>query len=282
MMLCPQPWPMPGKASYSQSTAIVGPSLPARAANAVSRPYTLRSTVKPPPSSMSHSSSAANRSSKSSSGCSWIRCDAAIRASAWRSTSASRRSLAASTSIAREATPPSNDDRQGVWLDTQGQGAGLTAVLPVEVDGPRAVELDLNGGCPTLVDPRVWQVLAVTKPRSHLQPVGEREIGLVNVEQPVVGVTLPADEPRPEKLGVHAGDHVPPPARPGHHMGHEHAEMPVEQDLAQVDRETHGLQGTQPRLVTAAPERAAQVAAQEPERGERTALRASPLDDRAR
>ena len=38
MMLWPQAWPMPGSASYSHSTAIVGPSDPARAANAVSSP----------------------------------------------------------------------------------------------------------------------------------------------------------------------------------------------------------------------------------------------------
>ena len=38
MMLCPQAWPMPGRASYSSSTAMVGPASPARAANAVSTP----------------------------------------------------------------------------------------------------------------------------------------------------------------------------------------------------------------------------------------------------
>ena len=38
MMLCPQAWPMPGSASYSQRKATRGPSVPARAANAVSTP----------------------------------------------------------------------------------------------------------------------------------------------------------------------------------------------------------------------------------------------------
>ena len=38
MMLWPQAWPMPGRASYSSSTAMVGPRSPARAANAVSTP----------------------------------------------------------------------------------------------------------------------------------------------------------------------------------------------------------------------------------------------------
>ena len=39
MMLWPHAWPTPGSASYSHSTATVGPSLPAVLSKAVSRPY---------------------------------------------------------------------------------------------------------------------------------------------------------------------------------------------------------------------------------------------------
>ena len=45
MMLWPHAWPMPGRASYSSSTAMVGPASPARAAKAVSTPKAPRSTV---------------------------------------------------------------------------------------------------------------------------------------------------------------------------------------------------------------------------------------------
>ena len=38
MTLCPQAWPMPGSASYSHSTAIVGTGRAGPAANAVSSP----------------------------------------------------------------------------------------------------------------------------------------------------------------------------------------------------------------------------------------------------
>ena len=38
MMLWPQAWPMPGRASYSQSTAMVGPAVPASARKAVGSP----------------------------------------------------------------------------------------------------------------------------------------------------------------------------------------------------------------------------------------------------
>ena len=39
MMLWPQAWPIPGRASYSHTTATTGPSpSPARASKAVSRP----------------------------------------------------------------------------------------------------------------------------------------------------------------------------------------------------------------------------------------------------
>ena len=49
MRLCPQPWPISGSASYSASTAIVGPSPPPpgmTARKAVSMPPTPRSTAK--------------------------------------------------------------------------------------------------------------------------------------------------------------------------------------------------------------------------------------------
>src|SRR5919198_877772 len=53
--LCPQAWPISGSASYSAQTTTRSGPWPVRAANAVGRPPTPRSTRRPAPSSASHS-----------------------------------------------------------------------------------------------------------------------------------------------------------------------------------------------------------------------------------
>src|SRR5262245_28336529 len=71
--LCPQAWPTAGRASYSAHTTTCSGPDPARAANAVARSPTPRSTSRPPPSSSSHSQAQACSSSKPSSGLAWMR-----------------------------------------------------------------------------------------------------------------------------------------------------------------------------------------------------------------
>lgn len=64
-MLCPQPWPISGSASYSDRIAIVGPSgVPHSARAAVSRPPTPTSTSTPWARARSASAATERRSSK--------------------------------------------------------------------------------------------------------------------------------------------------------------------------------------------------------------------------
>src|SRR5512132_3579747 len=71
--LCPQAWPTAGRASYSAHTTTCSGPDPARAANAVGRSPTPRSTWSPAPSSSSHSQALACSSSNPSSGLAWMR-----------------------------------------------------------------------------------------------------------------------------------------------------------------------------------------------------------------
>ena len=75
-----------------------------------------------------------------------------------------------------------------------------------------------------------------------------------------------------DELRVERDERPGPPAVPGHEMRDEEVEPAVDEHLADVDRERHGLRALQPRLVAAAAERAAQVAAEEAERRERPVL----------
>src|SRR5215204_4101160 len=100
--LCPQAWPTPGRASYSAHTTMCSGPDPARAANAVGRSPTPRSTSSPPPSSSSHSQAQARSSSNPSSGLAWIPWLRATSSSPARST----RSRAASLTSATCRPPP--------------------------------------------------------------------------------------------------------------------------------------------------------------------------------
>lgn len=73
MMLCPQAWPISGRASYSAQSTNRGPSRPQRATNDVSNPYAARQTSNPFDSKKWASSAEAKRSSKAVSGLSWMR-----------------------------------------------------------------------------------------------------------------------------------------------------------------------------------------------------------------
>src|SRR5437016_1710046 len=92
--LCPQAWPMPGRASYSAHTATTIGPLPAVAIRAVGRSHDPRSTSKPPAASDSPTQAAARSSSKASSGWEWmvwLRSRRPVRwASSWRWTRAFR------------------------------------------------------------------------------------------------------------------------------------------------------------------------------------------------
>ena len=72
MMLCPQAWPTPGRASYSAQTATtIGPD-PSSALKAVGRPATPVVTANPPSASASDVQAQARSSSKAVSGWSWM------------------------------------------------------------------------------------------------------------------------------------------------------------------------------------------------------------------
>src|SRR5215212_2704768 len=96
--LCPQACPTPGRASYSPHTTTCSGPDPARAANAVGRSPTPRSTSSPPPSSSSHSQAQACSSSNPSSGLAWIRWLRATSSSRACSTRSRAASLASATS----------------------------------------------------------------------------------------------------------------------------------------------------------------------------------------
>ena len=102
MMLCPQAWPMSGNASYSQSTATVGPSVvPTRASNAVDMSYAPRATSMWWSSSTPVSTSWAWCSRKLSSGLAWIECDSSSSAGVRRSISSRTMVLASARSTLR-------------------------------------------------------------------------------------------------------------------------------------------------------------------------------------
>src|SRR5437764_5253888 len=87
MTLCPQAWPVPGRASYSAHTpTTIGPP-PAVAISAVGRSQTPLSTSKPPAASDSPTQAAARSSSKATSGWEWIVWLWSTRPVSWASSS---------------------------------------------------------------------------------------------------------------------------------------------------------------------------------------------------
>ena len=108
------------------------------------------------------------------------------------------------------------------------------------------------------------------EPPPGLQPLAERQPAVGHVEQAVVGVRLGPEVPGAQPLGVHHRHHAtPPPRAPGDHVGHEPVLAAVDERPTQVDREAHGLGRPEPRRVAGTAERAAQVAAEQPEHGQR-------------
>lgn len=87
IMLCPQAWPTPGKASYSAQIPTVSGPEPYSATNAVSSPPTPASTVNPASVSRSAQPVAARSSSNASSGSFQMRWDRPTRSSRACSTS---------------------------------------------------------------------------------------------------------------------------------------------------------------------------------------------------
>src|SRR5207244_2292325 len=88
IMLCPQPCPTPGRASYSASRAMRGPPDPAVARNAVDISQIPLSTTKPLASKNSLNTAADLCSSKATSGLAWIFSESSMSSLRRRSTSA--------------------------------------------------------------------------------------------------------------------------------------------------------------------------------------------------
>src|SRR5574341_320383 len=99
MMLCPQPCPTPGNASYSAIIATRGSPDPLDARNAVGIMQTPRSTANPLPSRKSASSADDFTSSKAISGFAWIRSETSTSSLRLRSISAAARFFRLSASV---------------------------------------------------------------------------------------------------------------------------------------------------------------------------------------
>ena len=111
--LWPQPWPRPGRASYSARMPIRGrcpPSPPGRMARtAVSRLPAGCSTTKPWRATASATQPAAWRSSKAGSGSAWIRWDSPRISARFASTAAAIRRFASANGSAGAVASRSND-----------------------------------------------------------------------------------------------------------------------------------------------------------------------------
>src|SRR5215207_520116 len=125
IMLWPQAWPTAGRASYSAHTTTCRGPDPARAANAVGRSPTPRSTWSPAPSSSSLSQALACSSSNPSSGLAWMRW---LRATS-SSLACSTRSRAASLASAMSGPPVLDQGLDPVQHPFQAEDELVVAVV---------------------------------------------------------------------------------------------------------------------------------------------------------
>src|SRR5689334_9439359 len=132
----------------------------------------------------------AKTSSKPSSGWAWIWCEASTSRSARRSTSATRRSLAASRSIAalyfstcaaRSGGERSHDDGEGVRFEAHHDVAASADAVAVEPDVERRIELERQRGHAAHGDAGVREVGAGGQPAAGLPAVRQREVAVADV-----------------------------------------------------------------------------------------------------
>ena len=144
------------------------------------------------------------------------------------------------------------------------------------------VELDLERRAAAPVDGRVGYMAAGGQPPPGLDAVLELHVRghHHHVEEAIVGVRPRGHVPIGQELGVHGRQEgSPPPRPPRHEVGHEpvqpavHAAPPPGRPAAARRRRT------EPGHVAAAAERAAQVAAGQPERRGPLPRPPGPLDD---
>jgi hypothetical protein len=148
------------------------------------------------------------------------------------------------------------------------RASGCTRTEITRAAPARALQLDLQGGGPSLLDAGMGQVGAVMEPGPDREQLVAGQGGVIGVEEPVVGVSAGAEVPVAQVLGVHGDEGTRPQAGAGHQVGDEEVEAAVEQSLAEVDGEPHALQ----LLARPPAEGPAQVAAQQPQRREGPAV----------
>ena len=124
---------------------------------------------------------------------------------------------------------------------------------------------------------RMGQVGAEPDPLAGLEQIAEREGAVGHVEQGVVGVGPGAEVPVAQPLGVHHRHRPADPAAVADDgVGHEPVVATVECTRPRSTGNVMASARAQPRLVAQSPEGLAEVAAQQPERGDRLRRRHGP------
>ena len=210
----------------------------------------------PRPRAMPVSRSWAKCSSKPSSGCAWIWCDASISTSARLSTSAAtcdRATPSRSAAVALMRTVYTTQMRASGSTRIDNVRAGPTRSPSSQTSRP--VDVDLHRGDATLLDLRVRHVGAGREPRAGLEPLAERHGHVERVD----------DRRRPDGCGAPTSQSpthsafIAATTRPRHQplagdeVGDEPVQPAVDEHRAEVDRQLHGFGRPQPRLVAGPP-----------------------------
>ena len=158
-----------------------------------------------------------------------------------------------------------HDDGERVGHDADRQGRAGPTSSPSSQTRLPGREVELHRLDPSLADAGVGHVGARSGSRArafHRSP--SDEIGIEELEPAVVGMRPGRHVPGAEELGVHGRhDPTPPPGAPGDEVGDEEVQRPVDEDLAEVDRQRLGLVAVEAGLVTRGAAGAGQVAAEQ-------------------
>ena len=261
-----------------------GPSVPARAANAVVEAVGVRARRRGPrPRGSPVSRSWAKCSSKPSSGCSWIWWEASSSSVGPPVDLVAQPGLGGvevhRASVGYRPVARIRPDERPVRR-RRGRASGSTAHRQhVAAAADRARRrarrraAARTSSC-TAVDPAGragpgWgRWVPVGQPAPGLQPVAERQVAVGDVEQAVVGVRPGAEVPRRPATGRSWPRRPGPATTTAGRRGGPRTSAAARRRRtdAEVDREGHGLGGPEAGLVAAAAEGAAQVAAEQPER----------------